>query len=91
MTQVSRRRFLVRGSMGAALAGALAALPGLGTALKLPGVARGGAGASKAGPLIAHVRDVSTGEISLMVGERHVVQRDAELAARLYDAAQQES
>jgi hypothetical protein len=26
-----------------------------------------------------------------MVGEKHVVQRDAELAARLYDAAQQES
>jgi hypothetical protein len=91
MTQVSRRRFLVHGSIGAALAGALAALPGLGAALKLPVAARIGAGASAAGPLIAHGRDLKTGEISLMVGEKHVIQRDAELAARLYDAAQQES
>lgn len=91
MTQVSRRRFLVHGSIGAALAGALAALPGLGAALKLPAAARRGAGASAAEPLIAHVRDLNTGEISLMVGEKHVIQRDAELAARLYDAAQQES
>jgi hypothetical protein len=91
MTQVSRRRFLVHGSIGAALAGALAVVPGLGAALKLPAAARGGAGKSSAGPLIAHVRDLSTGEISLMVGEKHVIQRDVELAAQLYDAAQQES
>jgi hypothetical protein len=91
MNQVSRRRFLVHGSIGAALAGALVALPGVGAALKLASAARGGARASAAQPLIAHVRDLSTGEISLMVGERHVIQRDAELAARLYDAAQQES
>ena len=91
MNQVTRRRFLVHGSIGAALAGALAALPGVGAALKLAAVARGGTGASAAEPLIAHVRDLSTGEISLMVGERHVIQRDAELAARLYEAAQQES
>ena len=87
MTQVSRRRFLVRGSVGAALAGALAALPGLGSALKLAPAALGRNGASAAGPLIAHVRDLSTGEISLMVGEKHVVQRDAELAAALEGAA----
>ena len=89
MTQVSRRRFLTHGSIGVALAGALAAVPGLGAVLKAPATVP--AGASMAEPLIAHVRDLKSGEISLMVGTKHVIQRDADLAARLYDAARQES
>ena len=88
MTQVSRRRFLTHGSIGVALAGALAAVPGLGAVLKMR-AAPPHAG-SMAEPLIAHVRDLKSGEISLMVGTKHVVQRDADLAARLYDVAQEE-
>ena len=37
--------------------------------------------------LIVHVRDVSTGEIALMVDTREVVHRDRSLAARLVHAA----
>jgi hypothetical protein len=34
-------------------------------------------------PVVAHVRDASTGQIDLFVGTRHVRVRDHELAARL--------
>jgi hypothetical protein len=37
--------------------------------------------------LIAHVRNVSTGEIAVMVGTRETIFRDHSLAARLVDAA----
>ena len=89
MTQVSRRRFLSHGSLGVVLAGALAAVPGLSTVLRMPATVPGGAGAA-AEPLIAHVRDLQTGEIALMVGTNHVIHRDADLAARLYNAARKE-
>ena len=38
-------------------------------------------------PLLAHVKDLSTGEISLFQGEREVVIRDPALARRLFSAA----
>ena len=89
MKDLSRRRFL-GSSFGVAVVGAIAFVPGLATALKLPTPAaarltqRG-----LAGPLVAHVRDLSSGEISLLVGTEHVIHRDRQLAARLYAAAQQ--
>jgi hypothetical protein len=39
------------------------------------------------GPLVAHVRDYTTGEISLMVGTKEVVYRDQELVNRMIMAA----
>ena len=87
MAQVSRRRFLTHGSIGVALAGVLAAVPGLGAVLRTPVSVP--TGANMAEPLIAHVRDLNSGEISLMVGTKHVIQRDVDLAARLYNAARQ--
>ena len=35
------------------------------------------------GPVIAHVRDVATGEVAILHGEREVVVHDHELVARL--------
>ena len=86
---VSRRAFLSRGSLGVALAGAAAIVPGLGAVLKLPAppLAAPAALPGIADPLVAHVRDVASGEVSLMVGTDHVVLRDANLVARLYGAA----
>ena len=72
------------------MAGALAAVPGFSAVLKMPaaGSSTLPAGTFAAGePLIAHVRDVQTGEIALLVGTDQVIHRDAELAARLYNAA----
>ena len=39
-------------------------------------------------PLVAHVRDLSTGEIGIFNGTREVVFNDPQLAARLFRAAQ---
>jgi len=84
----SRRAFLSRGSLGLALAGAAALVPGLSTVLKLPAPSFAApALPSTAEPLVAHVRDLASGEVSLMLGTDHVVLRDANLAARLYRAA----
>lgn len=38
-------------------------------------------------PVVAHVRDASTGEIDLYVGTRHVQLTDPQLASRLTNAA----
>jgi hypothetical protein len=44
--------------------------------------------ASLTEPLVAHVRDLSSGEIGIFNGTREVVFKDPQLAARLYRAAQ---
>jgi len=36
--------------------------------------------------MLAHVRDVATGEVSLMVGEREIIYRDPQLVMRLLRA-----
>jgi hypothetical protein len=42
---------------------------------------------SLAGPMVVHVRDVSTGELSLMVGPQELVYRDPDLVSRLVKTA----
>lgn len=85
---VTRRTFLSRSSVGVAVAGSLATVPLLSTVLKMqskPAALDWGTATTE--PLVAHVRDVARGEISLMVGANKVVVRDADLASRLYAAA----
>ena len=97
MAGVSRRTFLGRGSLAVAAAGVLSSVPGLSG---LIGAAEteaptadatvagtDGAAASLTDPLVAHVRDISTGEISLFNGTREVIVRDPQLANRLLRAA----
>jgi hypothetical protein len=43
-------------------------------------------GASPDGPLVAHVKDLSTGEIGVYMGTSEVTFRDPQLAAKLYRA-----
>jgi hypothetical protein len=100
MPGVTRRTFLGRGSLAVAAAGVLSSVPGIGA---LVGAAESGApaadaagadaaGADAAGadltePLVAHVRDAATGEISVFSGTREVVLRDPRLVAQLLRAA----
>jgi hypothetical protein len=84
---LSRRSFLSRGSFGVGIAGAAALVPGLSAVLKLPTPPIPAAAAASTAPLIAHVRDIASGEVSIMVGTDHVVLHDTSLAARLYGAA----
>ena len=99
MSHVSRRTFLKTGSAAVVAAGAISALPGLPAAvdvLEAQGPADAGAAdaaATDAGtsllsePLIAHVRDLTTGEIGFFMGAREITVLDPQLAARLVNAA----
>jgi hypothetical protein len=94
----SRRTFIQRGTLTAAAVGVVGSVPGLsgllaGGASEAPAaeadVAELDAGAgSLTEPLVAHVKDLSTGEISLFQGERQVLIRDPALASRLFSAVQ---
>jgi hypothetical protein len=85
---VSRRAFLSRGSLGLAVAGALAVVPGMTTILRLPATRSLRGGLPITGePLVAHLRDLNSGEISLLAGTNKLIVRDVDLARRLYAAA----
>ena len=100
MAGLSRRVFLMRSSLVAAAAGAVSAVPGLATILgsaeseapaldgSMPELDGAAGGATGAGPLVVHVRDVSTGEIGILNGTREVVLKDPRLVARLIRASQ---
>jgi hypothetical protein len=88
MPKVTRRGFLTQTTVGAATIGALIAVPGLANvpdAVAAP--AFGLSRAELAGPVVVHVRDLSTGEIALMVGTREIVYRDSAFVKRLVRAA----
>ena len=98
MSDFSRRMFLTRGSIAVAAAGVATSIPGLGSTL-FAGEAEApaeeaavadGAGAAAGAmtePLIAHVRDLASGEIGLFSGTRETVFHDPTLAARLFNAS----
>jgi hypothetical protein len=98
MENVSRRGLLRNGSLavvGAGLVGAVPAglaprAPDASAADRSPATASQNAalltGASLDGPLVAHVKDLSTGEIGVYMGTSEVTFRDPHLAAKLYRA-----
>ncbi len=98
MAEVSRRSFLRNSGLAVAAAGVMSQVPLLGNFVTageadVPAAtdaATGAAGegtASLTGPLVAHVRDLSTGEIGIFNGTREVIYHDPQLAARLFRAA----
>jgi hypothetical protein len=94
MAELTRRSFLTHASIGVAggaLAGGLTSLPGLSDMSLLPAPIPAAAATEPVQGLIAHVRNVSTGEISIMVGTREVIHQDRSLALRLVDAASKAS
>jgi hypothetical protein len=99
MSEFSRRFFLKSSSAAVLAAGAVSAIPGLPAALgALETQAPADTGAGEAAvtgsenavlsePLVAHVRDLATGEIGLFSGTREITVLDPQLAARLLHAA----
>jgi hypothetical protein len=79
MSSSSRRNFLVLS--GAAVSTTVIAPSVLTRSAAAETPMSGGARA--AGPMVAYVEDASSGEVLLMLGERQMVVRDAELVARL--------
>jgi hypothetical protein len=98
MSEVSRRVFLKGGSAVVAAAGAVSALPGLPALVGLvdtQGPADAGAAeaattdtdvAAMDGPVVAHIRDLATGEIGLFTGTREITVLNPQLAASILRA-----
>ena len=94
---VSRRHFIAGAATVGTATAVAAMLPasGLGrNSAPAPAAQQGVASAAAAGSsgaptdqVVAHVRNVSTGEIDLYVGTRQVSYRDPDLAAKLAHAA----
>ena len=98
--RMTRRAVLRAGTIGAAAVGAASAFPSLLGELSAAGPEVSG-GASEAtavaseteaaaaldGPIVAHIKDAATGEMSLYVGEREVAYRDPALVHRLIRAS----
>ena len=91
MAKLTRRGFIKQTSVSVAAMGVLAAAPLVAVSDAPDLVATDVAAeetsvAELAGPVIAHVRDLATGEISLMSGTQEIIYRDPELVMRLVRA-----
>jgi hypothetical protein len=90
---LSRRLFLTKSSMTVVAAGVVSAMPALPTIVteaeaEAPAAeSEVGEGEALTGPLVAHVKNLQTGEVSLYSGEREINILDRGLAARLFNAA----
>jgi hypothetical protein len=88
--ELSRRKVLKTGAIG--IVAGVAALSGVGRLGALPGLQ-----APESEPdlsalgddVVAHIRDASTGEVSIMVGTSEIVHRDPQLVGRLLAVARQ--
>jgi hypothetical protein len=88
MAKLTRRGLFKQTTVSAATLGAMAAGPSLTLFLDSPEdpVTEISPG-TIVGPLVAHIRDAESGEISLLVGTREIVIRNTDLVARLVKAA----
>ncbi len=90
---LSRRFFLTRGSLTVVAAGVVSAMPALPAVVttaetEAPAAeSEIGAGTTLAEPLVAQVKNLQTGEMSLYSGTREISILDKGLAARLFNAA----
>ena len=84
MAKLSRRGFIKQTSATVATFGVLAAVPVLTTEPQAVDVATTDLSAvTLSDPLIAHVSDIASGEISLLVGTQEIIFRDPQLVMRL--------
>ncbi|MDQ6615028.1 MAG: twin-arginine translocation signal domain-containing protein [Actinomycetota bacterium] len=93
MIGLSRRMFLKRGSMAVAMAGVATSMPLLSEVAAGPAASDAPAtssevqeGAKMGEALVAHVRDLGSGEMHVFLGERQVVLKDPALARALFRA-----
>jgi hypothetical protein len=85
-SSTSRRDFLILGAGSAAVVAAGLEVTTPAPVLPADGKVSVGAG-PLSGSLVAHVKDLRGETISLLIGEREIVVRDAALVARLASAA----
>ena len=88
MAKLTRRGFFKQTSASAATFGVLVAIPGMAAATEAPEApAVEVSAANFTEPLMAHVSDLASGEISLLMGTREIIFRDPQLVMRLLQAA----
>ncbi|HVM04218.1 MAG TPA: hypothetical protein VM242_03505 [Acidimicrobiales bacterium] len=88
MNEITRRALLTRGSIGAAGAIGMMAVPGVARAAVADEPALTDAERELAAQsFVVHLRDVSTGEFELLLGEESIVFTDKRLVARMLRAA----
>jgi hypothetical protein len=90
----SRRTFLRRGTITAAAVGIVGSVPGLpglllGASSEAPAVDTGASEAESAAagagePIVAHLSDLQSGQVSVFQGEREFVVQSPALARQLY-------
>jgi hypothetical protein len=92
VTGLSRRLLLTRGSLGVVAAGVVSALPALPAVVNTAEVEAPDASEMVSdtdaidGSLVAQVKNLQTGEVSLFSGAREISIVDRALAARLFNA-----
>ncbi len=91
MAKLTRRGFIKQTSVSMATIGVLAAapliaVPDVSDAVTTDLAAEETSATELGGTLVAHVRDLATGEVSLMSGTQEIIFRDPELVMRLIRA-----
>ena len=87
MTKLTRRSFLEQTPVTAATLALLPVMPALAAVRRAPEAAAPCFSAASTGSMVIHVKDVTTGEMTLFMGTREVVLRDPRLVARFVEAA----
>jgi hypothetical protein len=87
VTKLTRRSFLKQTSATAATFSLLRAMPALAASSRSAEPVVPKLHAPFSGPLVVHVSDVATGEITLFAADQEIVFRDPQIVARLIKAA----
>jgi hypothetical protein len=87
VTKLTRRSFLKQTSATAATFSLLPAMPALAASSRSAEPVVPKLHAPFSGPLVMHVSDVATGEITLFAADQEIVFRDPQIVARLIKAA----
>ena len=92
MAKLTRRGFIGQTSATVATIGVLAAVPTLAAAPEMTDVVASDTAAAELStttfsePLVAHVSDLASGEVTIMSGTKEIILRDADLVMRLLKA-----
>ena len=92
MAKLTRRGFIGQTTASVATIGILATVPTLAASPEMTDAVTSDAAAAElsstsfAEPLVAHVSDLASGEVTIMVGTREVILRDTDLVLRLLKA-----
>ena len=89
MPKLTRRSFLQQTPISAATLSLLPAMPAMAAVRHSQEAAAPQLSAASTGPMVVHVNDVATGEMTLLVGARQIVLRDPQIVASFIEATRE--